>query len=143
MLAALSTIAPLAKMLFSTVDKAIPDKDLAENPFQKQAAKALDFIKNATKGQRDIVTDFFAKIGTVRSESELKDADLLGAFLTDPSALDSDSQIKAQDLHAKLLMAAHNIKKGLGYTMSQMNDLKTAFELVQEYTRSGPEDKFC
>jgi hypothetical protein len=30
MLAALSTIAPLAKMLFSTVDKAIPDKDLAE-----------------------------------------------------------------------------------------------------------------
>jgi hypothetical protein len=29
MLAALSTIAPLAKMLFSTVDKAIPDKDLA------------------------------------------------------------------------------------------------------------------
>jgi hypothetical protein len=31
MLAALGTIAPLAKMLFSTVDKAIPDKDLAEN----------------------------------------------------------------------------------------------------------------
>jgi hypothetical protein len=30
MLAALGTIAPLAKMLFSTVDKAIPDKDLAE-----------------------------------------------------------------------------------------------------------------
>ena len=30
MLPALSIIAPLAKMLFSTVDKAIPDKDLAE-----------------------------------------------------------------------------------------------------------------
>ena len=30
MLAALGAIAPLAKMLFSTVDKAIPDKDLAE-----------------------------------------------------------------------------------------------------------------
>ena len=30
MLGALGAIAPLAKMLFSTVDKAIPDKDLAE-----------------------------------------------------------------------------------------------------------------
>jgi hypothetical protein len=30
MLPALSIIAPLAKMLFATVDKAIPDKDLAE-----------------------------------------------------------------------------------------------------------------
>lgn len=30
MLTALTTLAPLAKMLFSTVDKAIPDKDLAE-----------------------------------------------------------------------------------------------------------------
>jgi len=30
MLAALTTLAPIAKMLFSTVDKAIPDKDLAE-----------------------------------------------------------------------------------------------------------------
>jgi hypothetical protein len=30
MLTALGAIAPLAKMLFSTVDKAIPDKDLAE-----------------------------------------------------------------------------------------------------------------
>jgi hypothetical protein len=30
MLGALNAIAPLAKMLFSTVDKAIPDKDLAE-----------------------------------------------------------------------------------------------------------------
>jgi hypothetical protein len=30
MLNVLGTIAPLAKMLFSTVDKAIPDKDLAE-----------------------------------------------------------------------------------------------------------------
>lgn len=30
MLGALNVIAPLAKILFSTVDKAIPDKDLAE-----------------------------------------------------------------------------------------------------------------
>lgn len=29
------------------------DKDLAENPFQKQAAKALDFIKNATNYSHD------------------------------------------------------------------------------------------
>jgi hypothetical protein len=31
MLGALNAIAPLAKMLFSTVDKAIPDKDLQRN----------------------------------------------------------------------------------------------------------------
>ena len=30
MIPALNIIAPLAKMLFSTVDKAVPDKDLAE-----------------------------------------------------------------------------------------------------------------
>jgi len=46
MLAALSTIAPLAKMLFSTVDKAIPDKDLAE---KLKAQLNTELLKSSTE----------------------------------------------------------------------------------------------
>jgi hypothetical protein len=46
MLAALSTIAPLAKMLFSTVDKAIPDKDLAE---KLKAQLNIELLKSSTE----------------------------------------------------------------------------------------------
>ena len=46
MLAALSTIAPLAKMLFSTVDKAITDKDLAE---KLKAQLNTELLKSSTE----------------------------------------------------------------------------------------------
>ena len=46
MLAALSTIAPLAKILFSTVDKAIPDKDLAE---KLKAQLNTELLKSSTE----------------------------------------------------------------------------------------------
>jgi hypothetical protein len=46
MLAALSAIAPLAKMLFSTVDKAIPDKDLAE---KLKAQLNIELLKSSTE----------------------------------------------------------------------------------------------
>jgi hypothetical protein len=46
MLAALSTIAPLAKMLFSTVDKVIPDKDLAE---KLKAQLNTELLKSSTE----------------------------------------------------------------------------------------------
>ena len=46
MLAALSAIAPLAKMLFSTVDKAIPDKDLAE---KLKAQLNTELLKSSTE----------------------------------------------------------------------------------------------
>jgi len=46
MLAALSTIAPLAKMLFSTVDKAILDKDLAE---KLKAQLNIELLKSSTE----------------------------------------------------------------------------------------------
>ena len=50
MLAALSTIAPLAKMLFSTVDKAIPDKDLAEK-FGVKGFPTLKFFREGEVGE--------------------------------------------------------------------------------------------
>jgi hypothetical protein len=46
MLAALSTIAPLAKMLFSTVDKAVLDKDLAE---KLKAQLNIELLKSSTE----------------------------------------------------------------------------------------------
>jgi hypothetical protein len=46
MLAALSAIAPLAKMLFSTVDKAILDKDLAE---KLKAQLNIELLKSSTE----------------------------------------------------------------------------------------------
>ena len=46
MLPMLNAIAPLAKMLFSTVDKAIPDKDLAE---KLKAQLNTELLKSSTE----------------------------------------------------------------------------------------------
>ena len=60
MLAALSTIAPLAKMLFSTVDKAIPDKDLAE---KLKAQLNTELLKSSTEQLKAAASIVEAKAG--------------------------------------------------------------------------------